>query len=105
MPLFVTFPLFANGLTNSCLLNHHKCQADQVSQFTMAHSGGIISILSRVVVLAETDFDFNGRMLLGTLADLSSSQDPDDAYAPTKKGLTKIPDKTATQYLRKAWLL
>ena len=30
---------------------------------------GVEEILSRVVVLAETDFDMNGKMILGTLND------------------------------------
>lgn len=69
-----------------------------------ATADGIEEKLSQVVVLAETDFDIDGRMYLGSLTDLSSSQDPDIDDALTVKGFTKIPDKTATQFLRKAWL-
>ncbi len=49
---------------NSCLLNHLKCWGDQhVSQFTMAHSGGIITILYRAVVLLHSDCLYYGPRL------------------------------------------
>lgn len=61
--------------------------------------------LSKVMVLSETDFDFNGRMMLGTIVDLSSDQDPDTNDALTIDGFEKIPTIKATQFLRKAYLI
>lgn len=60
---------------------------------------------SSAYILAETDFEINGRMFLGTLTDLSSSQEPNDNSALTIKGFSKIPTKRADQFLRKAWLV
>lgn len=70
-------------------------------------SGGDNTIeekLSKVVVLAQTDFEWGGRMMLGTLTDLSSDEDPDTNNALTIDGFSKIPDIKAASYLRKAWL-
>ena len=47
---------------NSCLLTHIKYWGDQVSQFTMAHCGGIIAILSRAVVLLHSDSLYGPRL-------------------------------------------
>ena len=66
---------------------------------------GVEEILSRVVVLAETDFDMNGKMALATLADLDSDTVPEDVDALTIMGFEKIPTIKATQFLRKAYLV
>lgn len=61
--------------------------------------------ISKAYILAESDFEINGRLYLGTLIDLGSGQDPDENEALLIKGYAKIPDKTASQFLRKAWLV
>ena len=61
--------------------------------------------VSKAYILAETDFEINGRLFLGSLTDLSSSMDPDDNDALLIKGFSKIPDKLAKQFLRKVWLV
>lgn len=68
-------------------------------------SGSAEEEVSRTVILAETDFLIEGRMLLATLLDLGSNQDPNEEGALTIKGFAKIPDKAANQFLRKAWLV
>ena len=80
------------------------------TQERFATAGGapgntVSEILSRSVILAETDFDVKGRMYLGALIDLDSGQEPDYVDALTIESFSKIPDKTASQYLRKAWLV
>lgn len=62
-------------------------------------------MISKAYILAETDFENNGRMLLGTLTGLSSSQNPDDDGALLIMAFAKIPTKKADQFLRKAWLI
>ena len=64
----------------------------------------VIENLSKVVVLAETDFDIGGRMLLGLLVDLDSDQLP-SVTALTIDGFEKIPTIKATQFLRKVYLV
>ncbi len=66
---------------------------------------GVEEILSRVVVLAETDVGMNGKMILGTLKDLSSDQLPETKNALTIMGFEKIPTMKATQFLRKVYLV
>jgi hypothetical protein len=61
--------------------------------------------LSKVYVISETDFVVKGRMMLGTLTDLTSDMLPGSNNALTIDGYAKIPDRTASQYLRKAWLI
>jgi hypothetical protein len=61
--------------------------------------------ISSAYILAETDFAINGRMKLCSLTDLDSAQDPDEEGALLIKGFSKIPDKPANQFLRKAWLV
>jgi hypothetical protein len=67
--------------------------------------GTYLEQLSRAVILSETDFEIKGRMMLGTLTDLTSDMLPDSNGAYTIDGFAKIPDKTANQFLRKAWLV
>ena len=66
---------------------------------------GVEELLSRVTVLAETDFELNGKMALLSLADLSSGQLPETEEALTIMGFEKIPTKDARQFLRKAYLV
>ena len=61
--------------------------------------------LSRAMILSETDFDVKGRMMLGELNDLSSDMLPDSNDALTIEAFSKIPDRTANQFLRKTWLI
>ncbi len=62
-------------------------------------------VLSKVVLLSETDFEINGRMALKTLVELGSAEDPDEEGALLIMGHAKIPTITATQFLRKTWLV
>lgn len=82
---------------------------DKVERFLPAGYGTgkqmIEEMLSRTVLLSETDFDINGRVFLGELTDLDSDQDPDGVGALTIKGHAKIPDLKAQQFLRKTWLV
>jgi hypothetical protein len=66
--------------------------------------GSIEELLSRSVILSETDFEVNGRMYLGSLVDLDSTSTADDMGALTIKSVAKIPTIKADQFLRKAWL-
>jgi len=61
--------------------------------------------ISRSYILAETDFEIEGRMFLGSLTDLSSDQDPETNSALTIKSFNKIPDKLARKFLRKVYLV
>ncbi len=61
--------------------------------------------ISTAYILAESDFKIDGRLLLGSLLDLDSTEDPNNNNALLIKGFQKIPDKTAQQFLRKAWLV
>lgn len=61
--------------------------------------------ISKTVILAETDFTIDGRLLLASLVDLGSNQDPNEEGASVIKAFAKIPDKSANQFLRKAWLI
>lgn len=81
--------------------------ADKQERFLSSGGGQntIEEMISSTVLLSEYDFDFNGRVFLGSLTDLPSSQDPADVDAATVKAHAKIPDKNATQYLRKTWLV
>lgn len=84
-----------------------------------------VTLLSSVVVLLETDLEYNGRMALGTLdsltglvrslemeddlelldaLEMAESQQPNLSVTYTIKGLAKIPDIKAQQFLRKLWL-
>lgn len=77
-------------------------------KFLSAEAGATNSveeILSTAVILSETDFEINGRLLLGIVADLSSDELPDTNGANTIKGFGKIPTMKADQFLRKAWLV
>ena len=47
--------------------------------------------VSRTVILAETDFEIDGRMLLASLIALDSAQDPNEEGAAVIKAFTKIP--------------
>jgi len=67
--------------------------------------GSIEELLSRVTVLSETDFEYKGRMVLGSLTDLDSDATPDSEGALTIESFEKIPTIKADQFLRKAWLL
>lgn len=62
-------------------------------------------LLSKSIALAETDMEIGGRLYLGGLIDLDSDSDPDELFALTVKGFEKIPNKKATAFLRKAWLV
>jgi len=64
----------------------------------------IQTLLSKVVVLSETDFEYKGRMTLGLLVNLDSDDTPDTMKALTIEGFEKIPTIKADQFLRKAWL-
>jgi len=66
---------------------------------------GVEEVLSRVVVLSETDFDMKGRMALMNLIDLSSFGTPETEDALTIEGFEKIPTIKADQFLRKAYLV
>jgi len=66
---------------------------------------GVEEILSRAVVLSETDFDMKGRLALMNLIDLSSSSTPETEGALTIEGFEKIPTIKADQFLRKAFLI
>ena len=66
---------------------------------------GVEEILSRVVVLSETDFDMKGRMALMLLADVDSSGTPETEDALTIESFEKIPTIKADQFLRKAFLV
>lgn len=66
---------------------------------------GVQELVSRSVILAESDFDVNGRLYLGVLADLDSDELPDSVEALTIMAVGKIPTITATQFLRKVWLI
>jgi hypothetical protein len=66
---------------------------------------GVEELLSRVTVLAETDFEMLGKMSLTILNDLSSSQLPETENALTIMGFEKIPTKDARQFLRKVYLV
>lgn len=68
-------------------------------------SGNAEEEVSRTVILAETDFVVDGRLLLASLIDLGSAPDPNEENALVIKAVAKIPDKTANQFLRKAWLV
>jgi len=70
-----------------------------------AIGGGIEEILSTAVILAEQDFEINGRLFLGTFLDLTSDELPESVNALTIKGFNKIPTVKADQFLRKAWLV
>lgn len=61
-------------------------------------------LLSRVVVLAESDFELKGKMKLGLLIDLDSDQLPDND-SMTIMGFEKIPTIKADQFLRKVYLV
>jgi len=62
-------------------------------------------ILSKSVILAESDFDTQGRMFLGTLIDLESDNLPGSVNALTIVTVDKIPTINATQFLRKVYLI
>ena len=66
---------------------------------------GVEEILSRVIVLSETDFTMKGKMALMSLVDLSSSGTPETEDALTIEGFEKIPTIKGDQFLRKAFLV
>ena len=66
---------------------------------------GVEEILSRVIVLSETDFTMKGKMALMSLVDVDSSGTPEDENALTIEGFEKIPTIKADQFLRKAYLV
>jgi len=70
-----------------------------------AIGSGIEEILSTAVILAEQDFEINGRLFLGTFLDLTSDELPGSVNALTIKGFNKIPTVKADQFLRKVWLV
>ncbi len=78
-------------------------------KFLTSHGigNGVEEILSRVVALSDTDFDMNGKMALMSLTDLDSNSLPEDdnIQALTIMGFEKIPNKKATQFLRKVYLV
>jgi len=66
---------------------------------------GVEELLSKSFILAESDFDVNGRMFLGYLIDLESDNLPGSVNALTIKLFEKIPNIGATQFLRKVYLI
>jgi hypothetical protein len=63
--------------------------------------------ISRAVVYVAQDLAVGGHLYLGTLADLSSSQDDDPFAVPAAweiRGWEKIPKLNGSSYTRRAWL-
>ncbi len=75
-------------------------------RFLSSGGGGntVEELLSKVVILAETDFEQKGKMKLGTLIGLDSDQLP-DSDSLLIEGFEKIPTIKADQFLRKAYLI
>ena len=64
-----------------------------------------IEHVSKAVVVVDTNVVLGGRLALMELADLNSSQLPEDEVTYEIKGILKSPDYKGTIFMRKAMVL
>ena len=82
-----------------------KCRWTDSTQVITSTDGD--ELVSLAFVLVESDVQEQGRLFLGTLADLDSADEDDPtivARAFVIKRFDKIPDISAASFLRKAFL-